>query len=122
MNELQQWTLRTCTGIVKALGTGHSEVVYHNAFLVDLRKTDHEWESEKTIPVVYKNIQVGTVKSDVVIGDKLVIEFKAVTRKLGDQDVRQTKKYMELCGIDQGLVINFSRIDTVNKSVEFLCI
>lgn len=121
MNELQQWCLEKCTDIVNEIGIGHSESVYHNAFLVELRSSDfkYDWESEKVLPVDYKGYQVGFVKCDVVIKNELVIEFKALTRKLNDVDERQVKKYMDLCGIDRGMLINFSRYDDVNKSVEF---
>lgn len=124
MNELQRWCLEKCTDIAKELGCGHSESVYHNAFIVELRSRDfkHEWESEKVLPVEYKSIQVGFIKSDIVIKDKLVIEFKAVTRKLNEMDVRQVKKYMEVCNIDLGMIINFTRWDDINKTVEFLVV
>lgn len=120
MNELQQWCLTKCTNIVSDIGQGHSEIIYHNAFLVELRQSKYKWESEKVLPVVYKGIQVGFVKSDIVIDNELVIEFKALSRKLNDSDVRQVQKYMELCTIDNGLLINFSRNDDMNKTVEFL--
>jgi GxxExxY protein len=122
MNELQQWVLKTCTEISNTLGKGHSESIYHNAFGVELREAGYVWESEKVLPVVYKGIQVGFVKSDIVIRDELVLEFKALSRKLSETDVQQLKKYMEICGIDSGMLINFSRTDTVNKTVEFLII
>jgi GxxExxY protein len=120
MNELQQWVLEKCTDIVREIGAGHSESVYHNAFMVELRNSDCDWESEKVLPVNYKGIQVGFVKADIVIRGELVIEFKAITRKINDVDLRQVKKYMEICEIERGMVINFSRADVLNKTVEFL--
>lgn len=118
MNDLETWCFEKCNDIVTELGTGHAEVVYHNAFLVELRESTVKWENEKILSIVYKGIQVGTVRADVVIENEIVIEFKAVTRKLNDTDVRQLRKYMDITGIDKGMLVNFTRKE--NNVVEHL--
>lgn len=122
MNEMQQWCLKTCTDIVNLLGKGHKENIYHNAFLVELRNSDYSWESEKILPIVYKGIQVGFVRSDIVINDELVLEFKAIAKKLSETDIRQVQRYMEVGKIKHGLLINFNNTDELNKTVEFLTV
>ena len=118
MDDIREWCLQACNNIVMELGIGHSEVVYHKAFIVELIQTQFLWESEKVIPIVYKNLQIGFVKSDIVINNNIVLEFKSLTRKLSENDIRQTNKYMELARIKKGMLINFSRY--VDNNVEFV--
>lgn len=88
------------------LGPGYSERVYHNAFEVELRKRQLPYETERIIPVSYQGHNVGNVRADIIIDNKVVVELKSVS-KITPQFRIQTQKYMELTGCDQGYLINF---------------
>lgn len=122
MNEMEQWCLKKCTDILNTLGRGHRENIYHNAFIVELRESTYSWESEKVLPILYKGIQVGFVRSDIVIDNKLVLEFKSITKKLSENDIRQVQRYMDVASVERGLIINFGNFDEMNKTVEFMTV
>jgi GxxExxY protein len=106
--DIGAWVTAKSDEIVDVLGKGHRESIYHQAFCVELMDTDDlKWESERVIPILYKGRQVGSVKSDIIINNKFVLELKAVSKKMGMQEKLQTLKYMEHAGIDNGMLINF---------------
>lgn len=119
MKDIIIWCDNICKEIIKELGIGHKEIVYHKAFLVELRKTDYSWESERTLPITYKGVQIGTLRSDIVINDMVVLEFKAITRKMNDNDMLQLHKYLHCCpSFKYGILVNFCGDDIEIKHVE----
>jgi hypothetical protein len=89
-----------------SLGPGYSESVYHCAFEVALRSMDIPYETERIVPVFYKDQNVGHVRADLIIDRKVVVELKAVS-KLAEPYRVQTRNYIKLLELDQGLLINF---------------
>lgn len=95
-----------------ALGPGYSESVYHNAMEVALRKRGVPYETERIIPVNYDGHNVGNVRADIIIDNKIVIEIKSVSR-MTEQFRIQIQKYMELTGCKEGYLVNFPTSDSV---------
>ena len=89
-----------------SLGPGYSESVYHCAFEVALRKQGIFYETERIVPVFYDGQNVGHVRADLIIERKVVIELKSVS-KLNESYRIQTRNYMDLLGLDHGILINF---------------
>ena len=102
--------------VFNSLGAGFSERVYHNALEVLLKKNSIPYKSEQVIPVIFEGIEVGQVRADLVIDEKIVVELKSV-RTLKDEHTIQCGMYMKLLNIDSGLVINFPCSD--NENVDF---
>jgi GxxExxY protein len=89
-----------------ALGPGYSERVYHNAMEVALRRRGVPYETERIIPVTYDGHNVGNVRADIIIDNKIVVEIKSVARMTEAFRI-QIQKYMELTGCKEGYLINF---------------
>jgi len=100
--------------IYNSLGPGYNEVVYHRALEVALRMNGIKYQSEVTVPVLYKGFNVGHSRIDLVVDDSIIIELKAVAH-LNNDSIIQIRNYMKTVGIHQGLVINFSQR---NSSIE----
>jgi len=101
-----------------ALGPGYSESVYHNAMEVALRKKGVPYETERIIPVSYDGHNVGNVRADIIIDNKIVIEIKSVSR-MTEQFRIQIRKYMELTGCKEGYLVNFPTTDSTVQ-VEYI--
>lgn len=100
--------------IFNVLGHGHSEVVYQAAFRVALQDANFLFETERVIPVMFRNRQVGTIRADIIINHELVIKLKSVPNPesaLSDT-IEQCRMYMRYTNIDHGLVILFPRRPT----------
>jgi len=104
---LMEERLRTISDdIWTSLGPGYSESVYHCAFEVALRKRNMPYETERIVPVYYKDQNVGHVRADLIIERKTVVELKSVS-KLNETYRIQTRNYLRLLGLETGYLINF---------------
>jgi GxxExxY protein len=89
-----------------ALGAGHSERVYHNAFEVSLRELNIPYESERHVPIYYKHHVVGTARADIIVRRTTVLELKTV-KSLNDIMIAQAKKYLTQLNLTSAYLINF---------------
>ena len=101
-----------------ALGSGHTESVYHGAMKVGLHDMALKFETERDLPVTFRGRYVGTVRADLVVENSLVIELK-ITGKVEDAE-DQCRQYMKLTGIQRGLVILFPKRD--ENTIVFRCV
>ncbi len=120
--------IKKCQKIAKdifnELGSGFPEIIYQKAFEVALRLEKIHYESQRIIPVFYKNFNIGEAISDLIINDgkgKFIIELKATSTKISPKEETQLKKYMETLNIKKGLLINFPQPDSkgVPENPEF---
>lgn len=73
---------------------------------LDLRNISHE--RQKALPVEYKGVRLDCgYRLDVVVGNKLIVELKAVESLLPIHKA-QLLTYLKLTGIKTGLIINFN--------------
>ena len=92
--------------IRRQLGPGFLEKVYKNAMVVELRKLNLNFETEKLIQVLYDGIVVGEYRTDIIVEGRLILELKA-TQDLTIANEVQLVNYLTSTGIDDGLLINF---------------
>ena len=106
--------IKIANNVFNTLGKGFVESIYHKAMLVDLHKTCYTIETKKIIPIMYNNINVGYVESDIIVYDNahdvtVIIELKSQEKDLNNKEIIQVQKYMR--NIEKqnsiGLVINF---------------
>lgn len=92
--------------IRRQLGPGFLEKGYKNAMVVELRKLNLNFETEKLIQVLYDGIVVGEYRTDIIVEGKLILELKA-TQDLSIANEVQLVNYLTSTQIDDGLLINF---------------
>lgn len=104
-------TLRAhATAVMRALGKGHTERVYHRAMITSLNRARIPHRSEVLSPIYFMGEVVGFGRCDIVLGD-MAVELKAnmhCPRKASSQ----LQKYLETCKGARtlsGLVVNFSQ-------------
>jgi len=95
------------------LGPGFNEKIYHNAFEITLKEKELNYETEKEYKVVYQNKQVGFLKVDLIIENKIIVEVKSITGNIPKVFETQVLSYLKVTGCDVGLLINFG-----NKSCQ----
>ncbi len=96
-----------------ALGCGFPEIIYHRAMIIEMTDDGLSFESEKEIPVYYKNHQIGKRRVDFFVEKLISVEIKA-TSQLDDLNLAQAINYLEAFNLEIGLLINFG-----SKSLEF---
>ncbi len=88
------------------LGNGFQEVIYQRALAIEFRKHGLAFEREKEMPIFYDGEQIGTRRVDFLIGNKVMVELKALTA-LENVHLAQALNYLEAYQLEIGLLINF---------------
>lgn len=92
----------------KHLGPGLLESVYHTCLKKELTIRGLEFQTELTIPVYYKGLELETgLRCDLLVEKSLVVELKAIEKVLPIHEA-QILTYMNLLEIPIGLIINFN--------------
>ena len=92
----------------KHLGPGLLESVYHTCLKKELTIRGFEFQTELTIPVYYKGLELETgLRCDLLVEKSLIVELKAVEKVLPIHEA-QILTYMNLLEIPIGLMINFN--------------
>lgn len=106
-------------GIWEVLGPGFSESVYHNAFETELRNRGVMYETERIIPISYKNHVIGSVRADIVLANDTVVELKSVS-KLNESHRHQIGIYMKHGPFNTGVLINFPSVQAASVESDIL--
>lgn len=117
INEIDEnWFIELGKEIYANLGRGYPECVYHRAYEVELRNNGISYESEKIVPIMYKEHQVGFGRADIVIKDyDLIIEFKAIAQQPRLSEIEQLHHYMKHLDMNKGIIINFGQTTVINQ-------
>ena len=99
-----------CFDIKKTLGLGRKELVYQNAFEIELQKNNIPYAREKQLPVMYETKKIGIYQPDFIIDEKIIIEFKSL-KFIGDIENKQLSTYLQGSEYKLGFLINFGGKD-----------
>ena len=97
--------------VLRSLGPGHTERVYHNAMITHLNRNNVRHRSEVTCPFYYMDECVGYGTADLVV-ENMVVELKAQPC-VPASGVLQLRKYAEALSKCEnsryhGMLINFN--------------
>ena len=92
-----------------ALGNGFQEVIYQRALEIEFQDAGLRFTREMSMPVYYKNQQIGERRVDFFVEEKIMVELKAII-KLENVHLAQAKNYLEAYNMEIGLLINFASI------------
>lgn len=101
----------------QSLGPGFSERVYHNAMEVGLRKIGVPYQTERIVPIMFDDHAIGNIRADLIVDSCIIVELKSV-KALKDEHRIQTRMYMRLLGLPDGILINFPNAGSGDLEVE----
>jgi GxxExxY protein len=98
--------------VMRCLGRGHSENIYHRALITAMNKAGISHRSEVSCPIWFMGECIGVGRADMVIDD-VVIEIKA-NRLPPKQTSAQLQKYLVSLSraenkLFKGVVVNFNQ-------------
>jgi len=97
------------------MGHGFLEGVYHDALLVELKKSNVPFKSEAPLPVRYKGVLLSrSYIADIICYDKIIVELKALSSLTSDHD-SQVLNYLKASGYKIGLLFNFGTSSLEHK-------
>lgn len=88
------------------LGNGFQEVIYQRALEHEMGFNNLLFVREFEMPVMYKDLQIGTRRVDFVVEEKISVELKALIQ-LEKVHLAQAINYLEAYNLEIGLLINF---------------
>ena len=107
VDELARRVIGAAIEVHRHLGPGFLESVYEEALCVELELREIPFERQRPIGVDYKGHSVGQGRLDLLVGDRLLIELKAVDR-LAPIHNAQVMSYLKATKLHLGLLINFN--------------
>lgn len=107
-NELSGIVIKKAFTIHSELGPGLLESAYEKCLFYELDSIGLSVKKQIEIPLIYKNISMGTgYRADLIVEDKLILEIKSVDAII-NLHVAQTLTYLKLSRIKLGLILNFN--------------
>lgn len=92
----------------RALGPGLLESAYETCLAYELRLRKLKIESQKAMPIFYKDVMLDCgYRADVIVNDKVVVEIKSIAGISGIHEA-QLMSYLKLSDYRYGLLINFN--------------
>jgi len=96
-----------CMEVHREFGKGQDEVLYKDAFVVELQRAQIPFTRELKYEVNYKGVILPHhYYADFVIWNKIMFEGKAVER-LTEAHVKQVLNYLAISKLELGLLVNF---------------
>jgi GxxExxY protein len=92
--------------VYNELGHGYLESVYGTALEIELRKRGLLVERERPAVVMYKGVEVGHHRLDMLVEGRIVIEIKS-TEKINDIAKRQLQNCLTVLNFELGLLLHF---------------
>lgn len=102
-----------CFKVHSELGPGFNEKIYHNALKLALNEVGLSYQTEKEFLVQFQNKKVGSLRLDLLVEDKVIVEVKALTGNVPEVFKYQVLSYLRASHLRVGLLINFG-----NKSCQ----
>jgi GxxExxY protein len=106
LNTLSNAVIGAALEAHKRLGAGLDEETYENALDIEFRLREIPFQRQVWIDVEYKGEVVGRRRLDFLVGERLVVEIKAV-EELIPLHKAQLYTYLKLTNLQLGLLINF---------------
>ena len=105
--QLSNRVLGAAFKVHSALGEGLLEKVYVRAYVLELQAQGLTVVQQAAFPVRYRGQSVGTFRADLVVGNIILIELKAVSQVTAGME-SQLFNYLKLSGLQIGYLFNFN--------------
>jgi GxxExxY protein len=108
INEITEAVIGAAIEVHRTLGPGLLESAYVQCLCYELTLRNLPFETEITLPVVYKGIKLDCAyRADLLVAGVVLVEVKSVERFAPVHDA-QLLTYLRMGGWNVGLLINFN--------------
>ena len=91
------------------LGPGLKEAHYHRAMSVRLQEAGLSFEEEKPVELELDGTAIGLLYLDHLVEGDVIVEEKALSHLLTQDEIAQVVTYLAATGLAIGLLLNFGR-------------
>lgn len=107
LNDIGHDIIGSAYEVRNTAGRYFREKYYKYALAYELTQRGHTVEIEKTLPALYKGVEIqDSLNMDLLVDGCIVVEVKAL-RQIGNAEYRQLLTYLMLSKFKLGYLINF---------------
>jgi GxxExxY protein len=100
--------------VYNKLDIGMLESVYRNALVVELSRQGLDARTEVPINVLYRDVEVGFFRMDMLVESKVAVEIKS-TDLLAPNAKRQLLNFLRVSRLNVGLLLHFGPEPTFHR-------
>lgn len=108
-NKLTYLIIGAATEVHNSLGSGFIEEVYEKALFAEFIKRGIEVQAQFPVEIYHAELQVGLFYLDLLVENQVVVEVKALSHQLTNDEIAQVLNYLKAAQKSVGLLINFGR-------------
>src|SRR5947199_8441697 len=112
--EITQQIIAAAIRVHRELGPGFLESIYEEALAVEFALSGIQFIRQHSIPLFYRDHQIGEHRLDFLVEGKIIVELKAVSR-LEDIHFAIGRSYLKAISLEDGLLFNFATIPLTIK-------
>lgn len=105
-SELTSEIIASAQAVHEDLHPGLDEVLYERALCIEFAERNIFFVQQKVHPVKYKSHYIGDLIPDLIVEDRVIVDLKVV-EAFSDTHVAQMLGYLNITGLEIGLLINF---------------
>jgi GxxExxY protein len=115
-SEITDAIIAAAVAVHRELGPGFLETVYEQALAVEFAMRGIAFVRQKSIPLFYRDHQIGEHRIDFLVEDKIIVELKAI-EALEKVHFAIVRSNLKAAGLSDGLILNFSSMPLTVKRV-----
>jgi GxxExxY protein len=108
-NDLTYRIIGAVMAVHNRLGYGFKEEVYEKAMEVEIIQAGIVVQRQYPVPVEYEGEQIAIFYLDLFVENQVVVEVKAFSHQLTNDERAQVINYLKATGAPVGLLFNFGR-------------
>jgi GxxExxY protein len=102
--------------VLNTLRPGLDEKIYGNALVLELKASGHVVEQQRQFPVIYREVNVGTLIPDLIVDGAVIVDPKVVS-SFSDTHTAQMTGYLAITGLNLASLINFKNATLKSKRI-----
>jgi len=107
LDQLARAVIGAAIEVHRILGPGFLESIYEEALCVELRLRSIPFQRQVPVGIVYKGVEIGQNRLDLVVAGSLIVELKTVEKLAPIHDAKSIS-YLKATGHHLALLINFN--------------
>lgn len=108
-NSLTYQIIGAAMAVHNKIGPGFKEEIYERALKIELNNQDLEAEAQYPVSVEMDEEQVGLFYLDLLVESQVVVEIKAFSHQLTNDEIAQVLNYLKATKLKVALLFNFGR-------------
>ncbi len=105
--QITEQVIAAAIRVHRSLGPGFLESIYEEALAVEFALSGIQFVRQYTVPLFYRDHQIGEHRLDFLVEGKIVVELKAVS-ELEDIHFAIGRSYLKATNLQDGLLFNFA--------------